>query len=59
MKTGFYLSLIILIVSLGVAFWPVLQTPRFWIATGIVTGMLGTFVFGVLLQSNKPENKKM
>ena len=47
MKTGLYISIALLIGSLAVAFWPVLQTSYFWVSAGIVAGIVGTFVFAI------------
>ena len=47
MKTGLYISSVILAAALAVAFWPVIQTPRFWVTVGLIAGIVGTFFFAV------------
>lgn len=47
MRTGIVISGTILAAALAVAFWPVLQTPRFWVSLGIVVGMVGVLVFSI------------
>jgi len=47
MRTGILISGTILTAALAVAFWPVLQMPRFWVSLGIIAGMVGLLVFSI------------
>lgn len=50
-RIGLYLSVAVLLASVGVVLWPMMATPRFWIAAGICGGIIGTFLFSVALTS--------
>lgn len=52
MRTGLILSVVILLISLGVICWPLLQNTRFWVTIGIGVGMVGTFFFAVALNND-------
>lgn len=47
MRIGIILSAAILAAALAVAFWPIIQTPRFWVTVGIIAGMVGVLVFSI------------
>jgi len=47
MRIGIILSGTILAAALAVAFWPIIQTPRFWVTVGIIAGMVGLLVFSI------------
>jgi hypothetical protein len=51
LRWGLYLSFTSLIVSSGALLWPLVATPRFWLTAGFVVGMIGTFLFTVVLAS--------
>lgn len=43
------LFVLVLLVSLAVAFWPVFQSARFWVSVGITSGIVGTFVTSIAI----------
>jgi hypothetical protein len=57
LRWGLYLSFAFLIVSSGALLWPLMATPRFWLTTGFVVGMIGTFLFTVVLAGIDPDSK--
>lgn len=50
-RWGLYLSVVVLLISVGVVVWPLLVTTRFWIGVGFCVGIVGTFLFSVALSS--------
>jgi hypothetical protein len=57
LRWGLYLSFAFLITSSGALLWPLVVTPRFWLTTGFVVGMIGTFLFTVVLAGIDPDSK--
>jgi hypothetical protein len=56
-RWGLIASFVVLLVSVGAMLWPLLATPRFWLAAGFAFGIVGTFFFSVALSSvdTKPQ----
>lgn len=50
-RWGLIGSFAVLLVSVGALLWPLLATPRFWLAAGFAFGIVGTFFFTVALSS--------
>lgn len=50
-RIGLYLSVAVLLASVGVVLWPMMATTRFWLAAGFCGGIVGTFLFSVALSS--------
>ena len=44
---------ILSLVSLAILLWPLIQTPRFWLTLGVVTGIIGSLVFTLAIQQEK------
>ena len=52
-RFGLGVSLGLLLISLAILLWPLIQTPRFWLTLGMVLGMIGSFVFALAIQREK------
>lgn len=57
LRGGLYGSFLILLVSATFLLWPLLATPRFWLATGFTVGIVGTFIFTVALARGDNNSK--
>ena len=54
-RSGLYLCLLLFFGSLAILFWPMVQTPKFWLTTGIIIGMVGSLFFGIASAQNSEE----
>lgn len=52
-KIGFAISIIVLIGTALITFWPVIATSRFLISAGFTGGIIGMLVFGIAMQSKE------
>jgi hypothetical protein len=57
LRWGLYLSFAFLIISSGALLWPLVATFRFWLTSGFVVGMIGTFLFTVVLAGIDQDSK--
>lgn len=49
-------SILILLGSLAVAFWPVVQSARFWVSVGIIVGIVGTFITSIAIAQQSKDS---
>ncbi|MCB0631280.1 MAG: hypothetical protein R2824_15745 [Saprospiraceae bacterium] len=56
-RYGLYLCLAIFFGSLTILFWPIIQTPKFWLTTGIIVGMVGSLIFGIAHAQNSEDHE--
>lgn len=51
-QIGLLICLALFFIPLAILFWPVVQTPKFWLTTAMVIGMVGSLIFGIANAQN-------